>query len=131
MNKPIKPVREGFQPEQTPAAVSVTEAESVVLPEIWPMVVKLQYRPIVDPTYGEIRELKLRQPTAGDLNRIGVPLKMDDKLRFVIDEQKMHAIIGALSGTLTPLLDQMDPRDWHAIAWKLFRFFLPSSAAWD
>jgi hypothetical protein len=139
MNKPTniaegQPLREGFQlveaaePPTTPAPAP-TKPE--LPPEVWPLVVKLKYKPINDPTRGTLHELSLRQPTGGDLNRVGIPLKMDENGRFVFDEPKMHAMIGALSGTLTPILDQIDPRDWQTIAWKLFRFFLPSSEAWE
>ena len=134
---PLKspPLREGFQPDprQPPAVAAeppAAPAAPIEPPDVWPIRITLR-KPIVDPSKPEpITELVLRQPTGGDINRCGNPTRMGPS-GFTIDESKMHLMIGALAGVLTPILDQMDARDWNTVAWRLFRFFVPSSAAWD
>jgi hypothetical protein len=130
MNKPL--LREGFQPDKAPPpAIEPQAPEAPALPpEVWPIRIELR-KPILDPSKPEpIRELVLRQPTGGDINRCGNPIRMGTN-GFEIDTPKMHQMIGAVAGILTPLLDQMDSRDWNTVAYRLFRFFVPGSAAWD
>jgi hypothetical protein len=118
--------REGFIDDE-----AVQTGEVVPLPsgDVWPMRIKLKYKPVVDPSKPEpIRELVFRQPSGGDINYVGNPVKMGEGGIFSFDERKMHMMMGRLSGILTPLLDQMDSRDWNTCAYRLLRFFLPS---WD
>jgi len=127
MNRPITPTlkREGFQPDEPleqPAAPAVAPVG-----EAWPMIIKLKHKPIIDPSKSEpIRELRLRQPTGLDIETVGAPVQIGAGGFFNIDERKMGAMIGRLSGILTPLLNQMDSRDWYTVAFRLYRFFLPS-----
>jgi hypothetical protein len=131
-----EPIREGFVDDK--AVVALRPAEPLPPPEpvpsepedTWPMVVKLKHGAIrVDQHHPEITELNLRQPTAGDINYCGAPITMGPSGVFVIEERKMTAMIGRLSGILTPVIDKMDSRDWTTVAYRLFRFFLPSAAA--
>jgi hypothetical protein len=126
MNTMTKPrLREGFQPDE-PTAPEPTPAPAEPI-EQWPLVVKLRHKPIIDPSKPDhIRELRLRQPTAGDIEAVGAPVQMGGGGMFVIDERKMGAMIGRLSGILSPLLQQMDSRDWYTAAFRLYRFFLPT-----
>ena len=129
MNKPVR--REGFQNE--PQEVETRPRAPALPAERWPLVIKLEHSKLYDPSLPDpITELKLRQPTGGDINACGSPVVMGDGgLRFVIDDKRMHMMIGRLAGILTPILDGLDPRDWQTIAWRLYRFFLPGPAAWE
>jgi len=145
------PFREGFQ--EQPAAqqsprqqvngqsqrpgpiidVEPTPIETAPPPapvETWPVKVKLLHRKIRNNNGQEISELVFREPTGGDINRCGNPCRINQDGDVVIDERKMSLIMANLSGVLSPLLDQMDPRDWNSAAYRLRSFFLPELAAW-
>jgi hypothetical protein len=132
MNRPAStalkpPLREGFQPDEPAQPVDIQTSAPAPVGERWPLVVKLKYKGIVDPSKpDEIRELRLRQPTALDIEMAGAPVQIGASGIFTIDERKMGAMIGRLSGILTPLLQQMDSRDWYTAAFRLYRFFLPT-----
>jgi Phage tail assembly chaperone proteins, E, or 41 or 14 len=99
--------------------------------ETWPIKVKLVHKPIRDQNNQELKELTFREPTAGDINRCGNPVRLTDDYDAVIDERKMTLIMANLSGVLSPMLDKMDPRDWNSCAYRLRTFFLPEPAlAW-
>jgi Phage tail assembly chaperone proteins, E, or 41 or 14 len=128
MNVPARKVaREGFQTDQAPLPDPSPSSA-----DVWPVVVKLQHRALRDPSRpDEIRELHLRQPTGGDINAVGCPVIMGEGGRFVVEDKRMHLMIGRLAGILTPILDGIDPRDWQTAAYRLFRFFIPNPAAWE
>jgi hypothetical protein len=130
-----RPIREGFQPDPAPEAASAAPPAPPAPPEpveTWPIVIKLRHKGLRDPSLpDEIRELRLRQPTGGDINYCGSPIHMGRDGNFVIDDQRMHLMIARLAGILTMVLDQIDPRDWQTAAYRLFRFFLPNAAAWE
>jgi hypothetical protein len=98
--------------------------------ETWPVRVKLVHKPIRNNRGEEVRELSFREPTGGDINRCGNPVRINSDGDVVIDERKMSLIMANLSGILSPLLDTMDPRDWNSCAYRLRSFFLPDPAAW-
>jgi hypothetical protein len=131
----VKPKREGFVVDEAvddskvpgPAPV---EPPAPVPTETWPIKVKLLYRPIRDNQGAEVRELSFREPTGGDINRYGNPVRINQDGDVVIDERKMTFIMAALTGVLSPLLERMDPRDWNSCAYRLRSFFLPDPAAW-
>jgi hypothetical protein len=135
MNVPV--AREGFQRAEPmapqPAAAPAPEPP---LPEeefreTWPIRVKLVHKAILDQNNKELKELLFREPTAGDINRHGNPVRLTDDYEAVIDERKMTLIMANLSGVLSPMLDKMDPRDWNSCAYRLRTFFLPEPAlAW-
>ena len=131
MNKPIP--REGFQHAE-PTAVPA-EGAPPPLPEefkeTWPIKVKLVHKPLRDQDGRELTELSFREPTAGDINRCGNPVRLTNDFDAAIDERKMTLMIATLSGVLSPMLDKMDPRDWNSCAYRLRAFFLPEPAlAW-
>ena|SRR5215472_15202035 len=98
--------------------------------ETWPLVVTLHNKPIRN-TKGElVRELKLREPRAGDINRFGNPVRINQDGDVVWDERKMTYMIAALSDILVPFIEDMHPRDWNTVAMKLRNFFLPDPRAW-
>jgi hypothetical protein len=137
MNRPQK--REGFviddarvPPESADAEQEQGEKqqEQAEILEEWPITVRLLHRPIRNNKGEEVRELSFREPTGGDINRYGNPVRINQEGDVVIDERKMTLIMAALSGILSPLLERMDPRDWNSCAYRLRNFFLPDPAAW-
>jgi hypothetical protein len=143
----VKPKREGFvedqpttlehepaSPGKRPVPPPELEPSPAELPPLaedeWPIVVRLLYKPIRNNKNDEIREVSLREPRAGDINRYGNPIRVNQEGDVVIDERKMTYMIAALSGVLAPFIEDMDPRDWNSCAYRLRRFFLPDPAAW-
>jgi Phage tail assembly chaperone proteins, E, or 41 or 14 len=129
-----KPIREGFI-EETPALPAPEpEVETVTPPspaqETWPIVVKLLHKPVRNAKNVPVHELSFREPTGGDINRYGNPVRFDGTGALVIDERKMTAMISALANILPPFLETMDPRDWNSCAYRLRGFFIPDPAAW-
>jgi len=140
----VSPKREGFieiegeanKPEPKPRSAPPPEIEPspAELPSFdidqWPIVIKLLYKPIRNNAGEEIKEVKLREPRAGDINRNGNPIRVNNDGDLIIDERKMTYMIAALTGVMVPFIEEMDPRDWNSCAYRLRRFFLPDPAAW-
>ena len=74
--------------------------------------------------------MSFRQPTGADINRNGLPVRIDVNGDVVMDERKMTLMMTALTGVMTPFLETMDPRDWASCAYRLRNFFLPDPGAW-
>ena len=135
----IRPAREGFQTGETPPPrkeraslpAPADSPETTAPIDEWPVKVKLMHRPIRNEHGEEVRELSFREPTGGDINRCGNPVRVDQFGEIVIEERKMSLMIAALSGLLSPIIDRMDPRDWNSCAYRLRRFFLPDPEAWS
>ncbi len=148
----VKPRHEGFVDDQNtiehdpaarPAAPAGTK-RAVPPPEIapspeelppleldqWPIVVKMLYKPVRNNRGEDLREVSLREPRAGDINRYGNPIRVNQDGDVIIDERKMTYMIAALANILPPFVEEMDPRDWCSCAYRLRRFFLPDPAAW-
>jgi hypothetical protein len=134
VNEQPRNFKEGFMEEADPAAApvpaSTPQPASPQDLETWPIVVKLLHKPIRDNKGAPLKELSFREPTAGDLNRYGNPVRIDQNGDVLIDEKKMSMIMSSLAGVLLPFLEQMDPRDWNSCAYRLRSFFLPDPAAW-
>jgi len=143
----VNPKHEGFVEDQKPEPEIIApsggkrpmpppeiEASPEELPPLeqdqWPIIVKLIYKPIRNNRGEDVREVSLREPRAGDINRYGNPIRVNQEGDVIIDERKMSYMIAALSGILPPFIDEMDPRDWNSCAYRLRRFFLPDPAAW-
>ena len=128
-----KPAREGFvtdEPVDIPApeaAAPLPPPEPERAPELWPLKVKL-LKPVRDNKGDMLHELSFRQPTGADINRHGLPVRIDIYGDVQIDERKMTAMMTALTGVMTPFLETMDTRDWTSCAYRLRNFFLP---VWD
>ena len=116
------------QPAQTAPRDNVVPL--VQRSDVWPVRVRLLYRPIYNEKNEEVRELLFREPTGGDINRYGNPVWIDNDGVARLDEPKMMRMMAALSGVLLPFLERMDPRDWNSCAYRLRGFFLPNFAAW-
>ena len=110
------------------------EASPAELPPMWqdewPLVIKLLNKPIHNNRGELVHELKLREPRAGDINRYGNPVRINQDGDVVWDERKMTYMISALSDILAPFIEDMHPRDWNTAAMKLRNFFLPDPRAW-
>jgi len=129
MNKPVQ--HEGFVTDEPIDAPAPAPAPQPVVPEeAWPVVVKLLHKPLRDHRGEVVRELRFREPTGGDINRYGNPVRVDMNGDVVIDEKKMSMMMSSLCGILLPMFEQIDPRDWNSAAYRLRGFFLPDPAAW-
>jgi hypothetical protein len=116
-------IREGFiVADATP--VETEPAPRRGLSRDGPATVKLR-KPIVGNNGEMISELTFREPTGGDILRHGNPVRIDSAGEIQIDEKKMQAMMGQLSGVLSPLLNVMHPVDWASCAYRLQLFFLP------
>jgi hypothetical protein len=133
-NPNVAQFREGFvenaepEPIEAPAAEQPTWQPPV---DVWPITVKLLHSKKVRNNKGEpISELTFREPTGADINRYGLPVRIDQNGDVVMDERKMTMMMSSLAGVLQPLLDPIDPRDWASCAYRLRSFFLPDPASW-
>jgi hypothetical protein len=126
-----KPFREGFQPVDEPPTIDAEQEKPVEQQqESWPITVKLLHKPVRNMKGDTLRELVFREPTGGDINRYGNPVRIDQNGDVVIDERKMSMMMSSLAGVVLPFLEQMDPRDWNSCAYRLRGFFLPDPSAW-
>ena len=144
MNKPDK--REGFVsksaplPDDEPAVVTgpVIDNEPPVVPEPprepepdkWPLKVRLLHKRVRNMQGEMISELTFREPTGGDINRLGNPCQVDQYGDVIIIDRKMMTMMAQLSGILQPFLELMDPRDYNSCAYRLRGFFIPNPASW-
>src|SRR5215831_10671017 len=98
-------IREGFIVEadlaETPAAEPARPRLAVT--RDGPATVRLR-KPIVGNSGEMLSELTFREPTGGDILRHGNPVRIDSAGEIQIDEKKMQAMMGQLSGVLSPLL---------------------------
>lgn len=116
-----------LEPESLVEDVDVSEQ---ALGEKWPITVRLMNKNIKNNRGEEISELVFREPTGGDINRIGNPIRVDLAGDVHIDDRRMLLMMTALTGIMTPMLERMDPRDYSSCAYRLRLFFLPNPAAW-
>jgi hypothetical protein len=98
--------------------------------EQWPITIDLLYKSIRNDKGEMVNKLVFREPRASEINKIGNPIRMLWDGEILIEERKMTYIMGALSGVLPVLLDDMDPRDWNSCALRLRKFFLPDLRGW-
>jgi hypothetical protein len=98
--------------------------------EKWPITVNLLYKSIMNDKGESINSLTFREPKAADINRVGNPTRLLWDGEVIIEERKMTYIMGALSGVLPVLLEQMDTRDWNSCALRLRKFFLADLRGW-
>ncbi|MBO4220818.1 phage tail assembly protein [Bradyrhizobium neotropicale] len=127
-----KPAERKLRPTPRPEIEpSPAEATEVAAEEEWPITVKLLHRPVKGNKGERLKEVSLREPRAGDINRYGNPIRINQDGDVLIDERKMTYMIAALTGILPPFIEDMDPRDWNSCAYPLRRFFLPDPAVWQ
>ena len=85
---------------------------------------------IRDNNGAEVKQVTMREPRAGDINRYGNPVRVNTDGEILIEERKMTYMIAALTGILVPFIEDMDTRDWNSCAYRIRGFFLPELAAW-
>ena len=77
----------------------------------------------------EVKELKFREPTAGDIERCGNPVNIDffsgETPKMTFDAKAMSAMMSLLATVPPSAIKQMHPRDWNSAAWGLASFFMP------
>jgi hypothetical protein len=76
----------------------------------------------------EVKELKFREPTAGDIDRAGNPVLLDmfsDPPKITFDAKAMTTMMAALAAVPPSTIKQMHPKDWNTAAWQLAGFFMP------
>jgi hypothetical protein len=83
--------------------------------------------------HGEpVTVLKWREPTGGDIERAGNPIRLDfsdpTNPSMTFNEKKMAGMISVLCNIPPSSVRQLVAKDWNAVAWKLFRFFTPPGA---
>ena len=130
---PLPSQKELNQPPPEPplSEADIARAQIVANPDTWPVTVQLLYKPIRTEKGEVVNSLTFREPTAGEINRIGNPTRILWDGEVIIEERKMTFIMAALCGLLPPTLNQLDPRDWNSCAWKLRSFFLPDPRAYS
>ena len=153
-NLPIYPEQDGAAPDRTshaldgtyggrpPTLASVREPIDDAAPDFGPDEQIEQPAPEQDPfeyvlskpiqAHGEeIKILKWREPTGGDIERAGNPVQLDfsgENPTMTFNERKMAAMISTLTAIPPSSVRQLTAKDWNAIAWRLFRFFTPPGA---
>ena len=91
-----------------------------------PLVVNLRKSVIANGD--EVTQLTFREPTAGDIERIGNPVNMDfsgDVPKATFDAKAMSQMMALLASVPPSTIRQMHTRDWNTIAWSLAGFFMP------
>ena len=112
--QPLPSQKELSQPPPEPALseADVARAQIIANPETWPVTVQLLYKPIRTEKGEVVNSLTFREPTAGEINRIGNPTRILWDGEVIIEDRKMTFIMAALCcGLLPPTLNQIDPRD--------------------
>lgn len=79
--------------------------------------------------HGEsVKALTFREPSAGDIVRVGNPVKIDPfggETKIGFDDARMGAMIARLANIPPSSVDRMHPQDFIDASWKLADFFLP------
>ncbi len=114
-----------------PPTIEPSPAELPPLPAPeWPITVTLRHKPIRNNAGEEVKQVSMREPRAGDINRYGNPVRVNADGEIIIEERKMTYMIAALTNILPPFIEDMDTRDWNSCAYRIRGFFLPELAAW-
>ena len=125
------PTPPGVKRAAPPPAIEPSPAELPPLPAAeWPITVTLRHKAIRNNIGEEVKQLTLREPRAGDINRYGNPVRVNSDGEIIIEERKMTYMIAALANILPPFIEEMDTRDWNSCAYRIRGFFLPELAAW-
>ena len=89
---------------------------------------KLTLRKEVIANGDPVMELVFREPTGGDIERVGNPLTVgmyeaNPKIHF--DTAVMTQMMAHLAGVPPSTIRSFHPRDWENGAWMLAHFFMP------
>jgi len=101
-------------------------APDTATPEKWIGILPLRKNVIAN---GEsVAELKFREPTGGDIERVGCPIVLsvfEQQPKPIFDGPIMTLMMAHLATVPPSTIRQMDPRDWQNGAMMLFHFFVP------
>jgi Phage tail assembly chaperone proteins, E, or 41 or 14 len=76
----------------------------------------------------KVTEIKFREPTGGDIEKIGNPITMamyENNPKIHFEGQTMTAMMAHLAGVPPSTIRALHPRDWNNGAWILAHFFMP------
>lgn len=77
----------------------------------------------------EIKELRFREPTAGDIETCGNPVNIDflsgPSPKMTFNEKAMSAMMSTLAAVPPSTIKNLHTRDWNTAAWNLASFFMP------
>lgn len=92
-----------------------------------PMVITLRKSVIANGE--EVKELKFREPTGGDIEACGNPVLIDmfgrDTPQVSFDAKSMTSMLARLALVPPSTIKQMHPKDWNNAAWMISNFFTP------
>ena len=84
------PAPPGVKRAAPPPTIEPSPAELPPLPASeWPITVTLRHKAIRNNTGAEVKQLTMREPRAGDINRYGNPVRVNSDGEIIIDERKM------------------------------------------
>ena len=89
---------------------------------------KLILRKLVIANGESTTELIFREPTGGDIERIGNPITVgiyENQPKLHFEAQTMTLMMAHLAGVPPSTIRAMHPKDWENGAWKLANFFMP------
>ena len=118
------PLSEGSDARPSPAELPALPANER------PITVTLRHKSIRNNAGEQVKQVTMREPRAGDINRYGNPVRVNVDGEIIIEERKMTYMIAALTNILVPFIEDMDTRDWNSCAYRIRGFFLPELAAW-
>lgn len=93
---------------------------------ISPIVIKLR-KPVIA-NGDEVSELTFREPTAGDIERVGNPVHLEmagEHFKPVFETKSMTQMLALLASVPPSTIRQMHPKDWNNAAWAIGNFFTP------
>lgn len=111
--------------EQEAAAIKPEKKEANGV-AAWDGKLKLR-KPVI--AHGEsVIEIIFREPTGGDIERIGNPLTVgmyENNPKIHFESQTMTLMMAHLASVPPSTIRAMHPKDWNNGAWLLANFFMP------
>ena len=118
-DKPVEPAKPEKAAAPAAPAVNGAEVDELTIP----------LRKNIQAHGEELTELKFREPTAGDIDRIGNPIvigvQFDGPPKITFDTKVMTQMMSHLAAIPPSSVRQMHPKDWNNAAWMLMGFFTP------
>jgi hypothetical protein len=115
-----------------PPPLDLNAPEAMVPKEIvWPYTLKLLHRPTRNTKNEIIHELTVRAPTAGDLARVGDPVRVMPDGSIATDPRIMIELLAQISGVYPPFIEQLDARDYKSCAHWLQGILIPNYRTWE
>jgi tail assembly chaperone E/41/14-like protein len=89
---------------------------------------KLSLRKPVIANGETVVEIRFREPSGGDIERIGNPLTVgmyENNPKIHFESQTMTLMMAHLAGVPPSTIRSLHPKDWNNGAWMLANFFMP------